>query len=74
MGETRYSYFLAESDAVPAETFEAVPIGALAESTFASAPVSQMMARFAVEARTQNFGLYLGDGERGDIHSSPDRI
>ncbi len=74
MGETRYSYFLAESDAVPAETFEAVPIGAIAESTFASAPVSQMMARFAVEARTQTFGLYLGDGERGDIHSSPDRI
>lgn len=71
--KTRFTYFLASGDVVPDGTIEPVAIDALANSRFCSAPVGQMMQRFALESRTRAFGLYLGDGERGDIHSSPDR-
>lgn len=72
--DTRYTYFLAESDAALSGMMEAVPLDALAASADCSAPVAHMMTRFALEARTRAFGLYLGDGERGDVHSSTDRI
>lgn len=62
------SYFLATTDATPAAAFEALPIRDIAKLQFASAPITDMMLRFAREAQTRSFGLYIGDAQRGDVH------
>ncbi len=66
----RFTYYLARTaqQTVP-DGMVWVPISALPTHAFASAPVGQMMTRFALEARTGTFALYLGDAEAGDIHT-----
>lgn len=66
-----YAYFLATGHiATPSTDIVAVPIAGLANQTFTSAPIAQMMTRFALEQQTRNFALYLGDTEDGAIHST----
>ncbi|WP_299546648.1 flavin reductase family protein [uncultured Tateyamaria sp.] len=72
--DTRYTYLLATSDAAPSTAVEAVAVDHLTKLNYCSRPVSDMMARFALETRERAFGLYLGDAERGDVHSSVERI
>ena len=68
-------YFLGNGmpEVVPSP-IESVPIDRLSEVTYASPTISQMMTRYAVEARTRSFGLYLGDEQHGDVHKPTDRI
>lgn len=70
-----YAYFLARGHIEkPTAGIVAVPIADLASQTFASAPVSRMMTRFALEQQTRNFALYLGDTEDGAIHNATTRM
>lgn len=46
----------------------AVPLAALAELHTVSAAEASMLRRFAREHETRNFGLYIGDAERGEVH------
>jgi flavin reductase (DIM6/NTAB) family NADH-FMN oxidoreductase RutF len=70
-----YTYFLATGHIeTPTAGIVAVPIAELANQTFASAPIAQMMTRFALEQQTRNFSLYLGDTEDGAIHNATTRM
>jgi len=72
---THFAYFLATSNSVPpGDTLKAVPIQDLPGLSYSSPAIAQMMARFALEARTGGFALYLGDAQRGDIHPPSERI
>lgn len=65
-----YTFFLASCvQNIPVENAEWVDIGDLADLTYASNSLHHMMTRYALEAREGVFGLYLGDAERGEIHS-----
>ena len=69
-GKMQCSYFLATADIAASEHFEAHPIADIPTLGFVSEPVTAMMRRFAREAQTRNFGLYIGDARRGDVHHS----
>ncbi|TLP69390.1 flavin reductase family protein [Parasedimentitalea maritima] len=72
---THFAYFLANSTSSSSnDTLKAVPIQDLAGLSYSSPAIAQMMARFALEARTGGFALYLGDAQRGDVHPSSERI
>lgn len=72
---THFAYFLANSTSSSSnDTLQAVPIQDLAGLSYSSPAIAQMMARFALEARTGGFALYLGDAQRGDVHPSSERI
>lgn len=63
------TYFLATAQALPeTDTLHAVPIADLAEQAYATPAIKNMLLRFALEARTRNFALYLGDAEQGATH------
>ncbi|WP_170381339.1 flavin reductase family protein [Ruegeria atlantica] len=65
-----YTFFLTLADQHPApEQTEWVSVADLPDLTFASKGIHHMMSRFAREAQTGDFALYLGDAERGDIHN-----
>ncbi|WP_170412614.1 flavin reductase family protein [Ruegeria atlantica] len=65
-----YTFFLASSDQnAPAIGAEWIDVSALPDLTYASKSLHHMMSRYALEAREGVFGLYLGDAERGEIHS-----
>ena len=51
----------------------AVPIKDLSSLQYYSPPVADMMIRYATEAQTQDFSLYIGDALRGDVHSISER-
>lgn len=69
-----YVYFLATAhETAPVGPVRPVPIRDLPEQKFATPAIGQMMARFALEAGTKMFGLYLGDARRGDIHTMSER-
>ncbi|MCX8955324.1 flavin reductase family protein [Ruegeria sp. NA] len=71
---THHVYILASAPSLPRHgTFQAIAIKDLATLPYASAPIATMMARFALESRTRNFSLYLGDAQRGDVHSLSER-
>lgn len=72
---THFAYFLANSASSSSnDTLQAVPIQDLAGLSYSSPAIAQMIARFALEARTGGFALYLGDAQRGDVHPSSERI
>lgn len=71
--KTHCSYILATADTTSNGPFEAHPIGDIPNLKFASPPIAQMMNRFAHEAQTDIFGLYIGDALRGDVHHLPER-
>lgn len=65
----KFTYFLGQG--APTRDLpgvEAIPTTDLSGITFTRQSITNMMARFAYEARTRNFSLYLGDTNRGDIH------
>ncbi|MCB1620242.1 MAG: flavin reductase family protein [Thiothrix sp.] len=45
-----------------------VPVDALMQEPFASPNIRTMMQRYVLERQTGVFGLYLGDGQAGDVH------
>ncbi len=72
----RYTYLLAATTDLnlpDTGTIQPVPISGLNGQAYSSQPVADMMSRFAIEAQTSSFGLYLGDGKRGDIHTLSQR-
>lgn len=72
-GATHSSYFLATSCADGAGPFEAHGVRDLPNLKFSSAAIQDMMMRFATEAKTRSFGLYIGDAHRGDVHYPRER-
>lgn len=72
---THFAYFLANGTTVqPSGALQAVAIQDLPELSYSTPAIAQMMARFALEARTGGFALYLGDANRGDVHTPSERI
>lgn len=71
----RIVYLLANATAPPtAKNIGAVAISDLPDIDYATRPIADMMTRFALESRSRNFGLYLGDDQQGDVHTPPERI
>lgn len=74
-GNTHYAWILADATAVEASSgLVPVPVGDLPVTRFVSAAMGRMMARYATEAATRDFTLYLGDAEHGDIHTYSERL
>lgn len=65
-------YYLATAPA-PLPNLTAVPIADLAGLGYASPALAQMMTRFALEAQTRSFSLYLGSAHEGDTHPITER-
>ena len=71
---THHVYTLASAPALPLNsTLEAVAIEQLTDLTFATPAIATMMSRFAFESLTRDFSLYLGDAQRGDVHTLSER-
>jgi flavin reductase (DIM6/NTAB) family NADH-FMN oxidoreductase RutF len=69
-----HTSFLASGHVVqPSPDIKAVPISALSGLQYTTPAIGRMMTRFALESRTRNFALYLGDSEQGAIHDLPER-
>lgn len=67
---THYAYFLASGQVlVQAANVHAVPVCDLPSLSYTTPAIAEMMARYAREARTQSFALYVGDTQSGDVHS-----
>ncbi|WP_420558337.1 flavin reductase family protein [Roseovarius sp.] len=66
------SYFLATATG-DGGAFIRCPVREIPDLTFASSAIRDMMMRFAVETRTRNFGLYIGDARHGDVHQPFER-
>ncbi|WP_037307192.1 flavin reductase family protein [Ruegeria halocynthiae] len=65
-----YTFFLATAEQVAhPDTTRWVRIEDLPGLTYTAPGIHHMMTRFAREAQTGDFALYLGDVEQGDIHS-----
>ncbi|MFK7869535.1 MAG: flavin reductase family protein [Roseobacter sp.] len=73
IGDARFTYVLADSHAEPSGDIDAIAVEDLPQAHYCSRPIAQMMTRYALEYRTRAFGLYLGCGERGDVHSPSGR-
>jgi flavin reductase (DIM6/NTAB) family NADH-FMN oxidoreductase RutF len=69
---THFTYFLGQAgSAATGGLGRWVPIATLGGLRFASAALTTMMARFALEYETRCFGLYVGDEAAGDVHTLP---
>ncbi|MGI9365839.1 MAG: flavin reductase family protein [Rhizobiaceae bacterium] len=74
-GRTHHAYFLATPMAnAGTKNLQAVAISDLPTLDYTTLFIADMMARFAIESRTRSFALYLGDAERGDVHTLPERM
>ena len=62
----QHAYFLATADGVG--RLHPVALSDLPDLSYTSPAIADMMRRYAREALTQSFELYLGDSESGDIH------
>ncbi|MFK7835493.1 MAG: flavin reductase family protein [Sulfitobacter sp.] len=68
-------YYLAQARPAPTScALTPIPISALPTLTYSTPAIADMMRRFATEAQTRNFALYLGSAERGDVHPPTTRI
>ncbi|MCT4558993.1 MAG: flavin reductase family protein [Pelagimonas sp.] len=70
---THHTYLLADSPQGKGDTLQRVALTDLPLLDYTSPAIAQMMARYGREARTRNFGLYLGDTHHGDIHTLTER-
>jgi len=62
------TYFLAHTDSANVQALgRYVPISDLEETQFATPALASMLSRFAIEFRTQSFGLYVGDDTDGEV-------
>lgn len=69
-----FAYLLAKATHVSLPAgFERIPFSELPGLTFKSAATARMLERFAEEARTRNFNLYLGDAVSGETHQIQER-
>lgn len=69
-----HTYFLGTGRlTAPSPDIIAVPIAELTTVQFTTPAIGRMMARFALEARSRNFALYIGDTEKGVVHDQPER-
>jgi flavin reductase (DIM6/NTAB) family NADH-FMN oxidoreductase RutF len=69
-----YAYFLAVGSlTAPSPDIVAIPISQITQHQYTTPAIARMMARFALEARTRDFALYLGDTEQGAVHEQPKR-
>lgn len=74
VGPAHHAYFLARpAGDVRGKNLQTVAIHDLPTLDYTTRPIADMMTRFALESRTRSFALYLGDAERGDIHTLPER-
>lgn len=69
----RYTYFLGTTAAAPTGRIEAVAASDLPDLSYPNPAIAEMMTRFALEIRRHSFGFYLGDGQRGDVHTPSKR-
>lgn len=67
------AYILARAERPLSTQLEAVPLERLATLAYTTEPIADMMTRFAVESRTRDFGLYLGDAQHGETHTHTER-
>lgn len=70
---SHFAYLLAHATGVtpdcgPDCALEAVPVADLTGLTYASPALADMMKRYAREAATRNFSLYLGNAVAGETH------
>ncbi len=71
---THHVYILANAAELPRHgNLEAVAIKDLATLSYATPPIATMMSRYALESRTRDFSLYLGNAQQGDTHSLSER-
>ncbi|WP_424830422.1 flavin reductase family protein [Ruegeria sp.] len=71
---THHVYILATAPEWPIHnSLIAVSIPDLASLAYATPAIATMMSRYALESRTQNFSLYLGDTQQGDVHTLSER-
>jgi len=69
-----HTYFLALGQiAHTSADIVAVPISSLPHQKYTTPAIGRMMTRFALESRTRDFALYLGDTETGAVHGLPER-
>lgn len=69
-----HAYFLAKgAEVAPQSDVHAVAICDLAGLRYSTPAIETMMTRFALEARTGDFALYLGDTLHGDVHMLRER-
>ncbi|WP_422383754.1 flavin reductase [Roseibium album] len=67
--EVHFAYLLGKATSVnPVSEYERIPFSDLAGLTYSSSATARMLQRFAEEARTRNFNLYLGDLVSGETH------
>lgn len=72
--QCEYSYFLARCTAPSnGEGLVWMPRANLPQQQFASPTLATLLSRFAREAESRNFMLYLGDAEAGELHQMTDR-
>lgn len=69
-----HSYFLASGIVTDASGLRAIPLQDLATLPYTTPAIAQMMTRYAQEARTRSFALYIGGTEHGDLHRLLERI
>lgn len=67
------AYILAQAKRPLSTQLEAVPLKRLSTLAYTTQPIADMMARFALESRTRDFGLYLGDALHGETHTHTER-
>ncbi|MDG2340243.1 MAG: flavin reductase, partial [Paracoccaceae bacterium] len=70
---THHAYFLGTGAMPTSSDIIAIPIGELATLAYTTTAIADMMTRYALEARTRSFALYLGDAQRGDVHTLSER-
>lgn len=67
----QHIYFQAHAnDDTIGNTMLAVPVSDLERLQYATGALRIMFARFALEFTTRDFGLYVGDEERGEVHKA----
>ncbi len=72
---THSAYILATADHLPTSGgLVAVDTVDLPNLKFTTQPIAEMMTRYATEARTGDFSLYLGDAQSGETHRLSERI
>ncbi|MCB1342740.1 MAG: flavin reductase family protein [Pseudooceanicola sp.] len=68
---THFAWLLGSCTGPVPAGLEAVPTTTLAAQKYTDLSTATMLARFATEAASRDFTLYLGDTETGDIHERP---
>ena len=68
------AYVLATAGRLPDDAaLVAVQIPDLPDLAYTTQPIADMMTRYALEARTRDFSLYLGDAQCGETHAFSER-